>query len=234
MIGLSCEQMRELAPELALGVVEGTERAQALAHLAHCNECRTFVEELSRVADHLLLLAPEAEPPVGFETAVMSRLGGVRTTSRLDHRPTRRALALAAAIVLVVGVAGGVVVDRVGRSNSELNREYVSALRTLGGSSLRATRLRSPAGPALGEAFVYQGHPSWLFVEIHDVTLADGQYRVRLLGQSGAQMLVDGLTVSRGSGSLGWTLPLDVRQLTTVEVVDPAGTVRYQGQLPGP
>ena len=65
MIDPRCEEFRELAPELALGIVEGEERGRALEHLADCPDCRRRVEELSEVADGLLLAAPHREPPVG-------------------------------------------------------------------------------------------------------------------------------------------------------------------------
>ena len=64
-----CEETRGLAAELALGIVEGEERGRALEHLAVCPECRRRVEQLSEVADELLLLAPAKEVPVGFESA---------------------------------------------------------------------------------------------------------------------------------------------------------------------
>jgi anti-sigma factor RsiW len=69
-----CEELREQAPELALGIVEGEERGRALEHLADCPDCRRRVEELSEVADELLLLAPHKEVPVGFESRVLSRV----------------------------------------------------------------------------------------------------------------------------------------------------------------
>jgi Putative zinc-finger len=63
---LGCEQVKELAPELALGIAEGEERAAALRHLSGCARCRQLVSELSAVGDELLLLAPAREPPPGF------------------------------------------------------------------------------------------------------------------------------------------------------------------------
>ena len=62
-----CDEVRAVAPELALGIVEGEERGLALEHLAECPDCRRRVEELSEVAAELLLLAPHEEVPVGFE-----------------------------------------------------------------------------------------------------------------------------------------------------------------------
>ena len=75
----------DLAAELALGIADGEERAEALRHLSTCAECRHVVEELSQVADELLILAPIEEPPAGFESRVVERLG--------LRRPPRRGLA---------------------------------------------------------------------------------------------------------------------------------------------
>jgi anti-sigma-K factor RskA len=70
-----CARLRELAPELALGVLTGEERAEARKHLATCPDCREYVLELTSVGDSLLALVPGAEPPLGFEDRVLSRLG---------------------------------------------------------------------------------------------------------------------------------------------------------------
>ncbi|HEX4220800.1 MAG TPA: anti-sigma factor [Pseudonocardiaceae bacterium] len=70
-----CARMRELAPELALGVLTGEERGEARKHLASCPDCREYVLELTSVGDGLLALVPGAEPPVGFEDRVLSRMG---------------------------------------------------------------------------------------------------------------------------------------------------------------
>jgi hypothetical protein len=70
-----CARLRELAPELALGVLTGEERAEARNHLATCADCREYVLELTSVSDGLLALVPGAEPPVGFEDRLLSRMG---------------------------------------------------------------------------------------------------------------------------------------------------------------
>ena len=55
---MECDQIRDLAPELALGIADGAERASALRHVANCPDCRRVLDELSTVSDELLLLAP--------------------------------------------------------------------------------------------------------------------------------------------------------------------------------
>jgi hypothetical protein len=63
---MGCEQVRELAPELAIGTADGQQRDAALRHAATCADCRQLVAELSTVVDDLLLLAPSLEPSPGF------------------------------------------------------------------------------------------------------------------------------------------------------------------------
>src|ERR1700739_2667861 len=73
--GMSCAEFHDSAAELALGVLTGRERAEALAHLDHCEACREHVRQLTMTGEELLGLLPPREPPAGFETRVMERLG---------------------------------------------------------------------------------------------------------------------------------------------------------------
>lgn len=70
----ACARIRELAPELALGLLTGEARADALAHLERCEGCRADVAALAQVADEVLLAAPEVAPPPGFADRVVARL----------------------------------------------------------------------------------------------------------------------------------------------------------------
>ena len=106
--GLSCAEAEALAPELALGTIDGAERAAVLSHLAGCAKCRDLVDQLAGVADGLLLLAPRTEPPPGFETRVLSRMTtspAAERTARPSRRP-RRALVGVAAVALIAALAG--------------------------------------------------------------------------------------------------------------------------------
>jgi hypothetical protein len=71
---LTCDELRANAAEMALGILSGAERADALDHMEHCVSCRTLVEGLAQTGDSLLLLAPEADPPIGFEASVAALL----------------------------------------------------------------------------------------------------------------------------------------------------------------
>ncbi|HKY65932.1 MAG TPA: zf-HC2 domain-containing protein, partial [Acidimicrobiales bacterium] len=67
---LRCDDVREVAPDIALGLLTGEERADALAHLERCEGCRAEVASLAVAADEVLLAAPEAAPPPGFADRV--------------------------------------------------------------------------------------------------------------------------------------------------------------------
>ncbi|GAA5032143.1 hypothetical protein [Streptomyces siamensis] len=71
---VTCEKVREVGAELALGVLPGRERAGAVAHLDECAGCREYVEQLTLVGDGLIGLLPGSEPPVGFEARVAQSL----------------------------------------------------------------------------------------------------------------------------------------------------------------
>src|SRR3984957_5326550 len=73
--GVTCGELADVAAELALGGLTGRERAVAIAHLGTCEVCREDVRQLMATGEQLRELLPPAEPPVGFETRVLERLG---------------------------------------------------------------------------------------------------------------------------------------------------------------
>ena len=126
---MSCEQVRELAPELTIGIADGQQRDAALRHAATCPDCRRLISELSSVVDDVLLLGPSHEPPPGFAARTVASISpppaaavpeGMRdpvpSPARRVRQP-RRALArggtrsrwaaAAAACLAAAGVSGG-------------------------------------------------------------------------------------------------------------------------------
>jgi hypothetical protein len=82
----------DVIAELALGLLDGEERAAALAHIEQCPDCQAEVAALTASGEQLLLLAPEVPPPAGFETRVLSRIGPEADGGgQLGPPPPRRA-----------------------------------------------------------------------------------------------------------------------------------------------
>lgn len=208
-----CDEVRAVAPELALGIVEGEERGLALEHLAECPDCRRRVEELSEVADELLLLAPHAEVPVGFEQRALAPLQPERPPRR--RRRLLGVLAPAAAAMAAVAITLVFVSD-----DLRLASQYRDTLGVANGSRFEAYTLRAGDAPA-GTVFAYAGSPSWLFVTVdrghRDLRAAE------LVTNDGARKPLTWFDVTPQSGGSGGTVAVDPDQVHVVRLLPGAG-----------
>jgi hypothetical protein len=210
---MSCEQTRALAAELALGITDGAERAQALRHLAECADCRRLVEELSTVADDLLLLAPDHEPPAGFESRVLERLA---PTPRPRRR--RRALLAPVAAAAAAALAAAAIVFATTGDDRRLAAHYRDTLAVAHGSSFEAAPIRDPGGARAGIVYGYRGAPSWVFVALNRPYRSKA-YAVELTTSSGRRVPMGALRVDPKTGSAGQTIPLDLGDVKAVRLV---------------
>ncbi len=115
MTAMTCDELHEVACELALDLLGGVERASALAHLETCEPCRHEVAALTEITEDILVLAPTAEPSAGFAAGVLARIDRLATPTtttphavkpaprrRLWARPARVLAAAAIAIAIIV------------------------------------------------------------------------------------------------------------------------------------
>jgi hypothetical protein len=218
------DEVRELAPELALGIAAGEQRARALAHMASCAECRTLVDDLSRTADSMLLLGPQKEPPIGFESQAISRVRGMHPRQRL------RAAGLIAAIVLVAIGATVIVMQAMTARDRDLSDRYLALLEGRSRGELFASALRTADGGRAGQVFAYEGSSNWIFIVVtarggngvHDIVLTP---RAQAAGSTvGRIRLVD------GRGSWGSTTGLDLRGLR-VQLLDADGKQAFEARF---
>lgn len=111
MSEMNCAMLADVAAELALGVLTGRERADAIEHLDRCEACREDVHKLLVTGEELLGLLPPAEPPAGFETRVLDRLGLMSSATPVTPAPVTLAPVAPApvlpAIALPATVAAG-------------------------------------------------------------------------------------------------------------------------------
>ncbi|WP_314225073.1 hypothetical protein [Streptomyces zaehneri] len=163
MTDRDCEWLRAVADELALGILPGQERAEAIAHLDRCPTCRKHVEHLTFVGDGLLSLLPGSEPPAGFETRVTDRLGLNRPARR--RRP-RAGVAAAAAVAIALGFgfggwAVGTAVEGASAPPSRSSQPPGSE------HGLLAASLLAPDHRPVGRIFAYTGSPGWVYMSVH-------------------------------------------------------------------
>jgi hypothetical protein len=228
---MSCAEFHDSAAELALGVLTGRERAEALAHLDHCEACREHVRQLTMTGEQMLGLLPTAEPPAGFETRVMDRLGlSAPAPQPLRHRrrrPTwghgfspRRVLAAAAVVVAVLGAALG---------GWGLHGATAPASATLTSARLLAS---SDHGP-VGQVYMFNGDTPWMYMSV-DVESGNETVICQLVSADGHVTTIGTFQLADGYGAWGspaWTgdgAPVGARLVTTNGVVLAAGTFHAQ------
>lgn len=209
-----CEETRELAPELALGIVEGEERGRALEHLADCPDCRRRVEELAEVADELLLLAPHKEVPVGFESRV---LGRVLPSPPPRRRRRRLALVLAPAAAALAAVA---ITLAIVSGDLRLADQYRGTLQEANGKEFDAYSLYG-GGSFAGTVFSYQGAPNWLLITVDQAHQADLR-SAQLVMDDGRQVPLKWFHLDP-SGSSGGGIPVDPHEVSVLRLLPGAG-----------
>lgn len=215
MRALDCTTVRELAPEFACDVLDGEMRADVVAHVDECAACRTLVTQLAETADSVVLLAPEAEPPSGFERRVVARLTADRRRSRVR---SARLVALVAAAAVILSVVVVRVVDST-RSGSTT------------APAVETVPMVGAGGATVGRVDVVENGPTASLALTVDYALRDGAYRVVLAPESTARQVLGTMTVSGGRGAWAGTARVDDGP-AGLELVDDAGTVPCSARLP--
>jgi hypothetical protein len=222
-----CQEIRGLAAELALGIADGEDRGRVLEHVADCADCRREVESLSALADELLVLAPEHEPPLGFELRVLRSL----EPPRAKRGPTVRRLALLAAAVLVaVGVTAGAMLLEF-RDERRLAAHYRATLAQAQGSYFGAVRLHDAAGESAGVVFAYRGSPSWLTITVASEH-RDSVQGAELVAASGERIRLASFRLV--DGVWGGALPVGLEAAAAVHLLDEDGRSLLIAELGNP
>lgn len=235
---MGCQEFSDVAAELALGVLTGRERAQALAHLDHCAPCREKVRQLTATGEGLLGLLPSVEPPAGFEARVMDRIGlappapspasraswisrmslpgrkPARRAATGQARPagrTRRVLALAAVSLAVVAAGLGGWGLRPGTSAPA-------------GAPLSSATLQSVSHQAAGKIFLYEGSSRWLYMSVN-MPSGNGTVICEVQSRDGHITTVGSFRLTDGRGYWGSPVPATHGSLTGARLVGPGGTV---------
>lgn len=215
MIAPACAAIRDRAEELALGILDGAERAEVLRHVNGCASCLAAVQELAEVADALPHLAPEVEPPPGFERRVL-------TVMRGDHTRIRRRRAMALAATAAAAAILAVAVVRIVDANRVEQRQAAPALSTVA--------MKGGGGLTVGRVTISQGAPAQIAVAV-DYAVPEGIYALELRPDRGAVTRLGTMTVTSGSGE--WTGPVDLARDrgAVLAMVDASGAVVCEAEL---
>jgi hypothetical protein len=219
MSDLSCARMRELAPELALDVLTGYERATAQAHLGMCAPCREYVSSLTQIGDRMLTLVPGVEPPVGFEDRALARMG---LTAPPAQAPRRRwwpmALVAASVAAVVFGFGGWMAADMT------TDGTPVAASGTAH-QVLRFAQLRNSSQRQIGQVFTYEGSPSWVWMSIAMTDANVGTVWCELQTLDGKVIPIGEFPLSGGKGSWGAQIKVDPNTVVGARLTSDQGNV---------
>ncbi len=216
-----CVAVSELLPELALGTLSGTERADVLAHLDRCAACRERSADWAAMVDVFPTLLGEAEPPAGFEARTLERLKADR--SKVARRPRlQRVLAVAAivAAAVIVSVAAVRIIDARGGSGSS-------------DTDVASANMVGNGGRYAGDAFTTSGHDRYVFVDVN-FGAKSGMYRIEAVDAKDRVTALGRLAVSGGHGAWAGELPASGGHdaLAMVRLVDSSGAVLCAARFP--
>jgi hypothetical protein len=246
---MTCGELADVAAELALGVLTGRERAMAVAHLDTCDACREDVRQLMATGEQLLELLPPAEPPAGFETRVLERLGlpapapapepaepqrvprreelpAARNVTRPGAgRPGRpparpRARRLRRALA---AAAMGLAVIAAGLGGWRIGAGAPPAATSAAGP-LTTASLVSATHQNVGNIFLYSGSERWLYMSV-DLGAGDESVKCQVVSTDGHVTTIGTFRLNGGYGGWGAPDPGNVGTLHGARLVSASGTV---------
>jgi hypothetical protein len=216
----TCDEFADNLAELALGILTGRDRVATLAHVESCPRCADELEQLARAADAALQLAPDVEPPVGFETRLFSRMGVATAPTRRRAVPPRWVLATAAAVIaLIAGVSIGWVTKGTPVGHTQATQQQAAPA----GTPVAAADLMENGVP-VGHVFAYGGAKPWMFMTLADSS-AQGKVTCVVVTADGVTHTVGTFTVDQGYGSWGAALHVAPTDIRRAEVLAPNGAV---------
>jgi hypothetical protein len=249
---MDCDSLSDVAPELALEVLDGRERADALAHLEVCARCRRLVSTMAADADVLLLIAPPADPPPGFDQRVLRSLAAraKRTATPAVRRDRRGSDALpdraseprpsppppSRGRLRTPSRRRSRALASLALAASVAAVSFVLGTGTTPSPALATAEMRTGDGDVVGRVLVHTGDPAALLVtvpgwadEFGRYERADAAYSLRIERAGEPPQLVP--YELDGEPTWGTTIDGDPDAITAVAVVDRAGRVWCEAEV---
>jgi hypothetical protein len=132
-------------------------------------------------------------------------------------------------VLLVVATTASVLLLSL-QDERELAGHYRAALENVGGEYFQAARLHDTRQTPVGQVFGYQGNPSWLFVVVY-APYRQTPLTGTLTTIGGETVPLRALDLDAQRASWGGEIPVDLRDVELVRLVDQSGSV-YQARIP--
>lgn len=227
------DDVRALAAEYALGMLEPGDRAAVELHLATCDACRAHVADEQRVLDALGRSIPQVAPPASLRGRVLAAAVRPNDTGEATPRTTAtarpmRLWLIAASVLLVTAVGAWQILSTRERTRDAERAEQARAMAVIAAADLVRFDLTGPDSArarafwshrhgmvfsAEGLAPLPAGRTYQLWVISHGAPISAGVFEIATDGRARVVMATPD-------------------SLTTVEAV--AVTVEPSGGLPAP
>jgi hypothetical protein len=254
---VTCLEVREFLPELAIGVLSAEEREAVERHLQWCAGCRKESADLGQAAATFGLALPPASVPQGLGERVVERVRRAAGAPGTPRRARTAAAAVAAAVVAVASLGWGAVMagraDRFAERAARADQEAAVAVerfqRVLGqvipdqdvGPSQthlgQLTPVTASAGGGVALQLVSPRLLDFVMVIVNGLDPAATDqlpYRVRLLNAEGDQLRAGRIEELDANGSAEVFHQFETQDLsgyTRVNVVNARGEVVLAGTV---
>lgn len=203
-----CDQDKAVLAAHALGALDEAEALTVERHVASCEWCQAELGELDEVRTALDTLPPEAwleGPPDGADLLLQRTLRAARA-ERAGRQLSRRLVgAVAAAVLAVVAIGGGVLLGRGTAPQTVVQAEPGSTAPT----PPPGTRTGSATDPATGVRLTVRVEPAagWVRVSAAVTGIPAGQRcRIVVVGKDGQREIAGSWLVSEKGAKEGTTL----------------------------
>jgi Putative zinc-finger len=228
----TCEDVRPLLPDFALGSLEGTDDLDARRHLRGCATCRRELEALS---DGLEVFAAALERPAPPE--LHDRISDVLATEWADPpapgrrtavpRAWRVGLAASLALVVMAGWFGWWQLGRARDADADAT-SYRTVLATLGGTGFRVGTLQSSSDrPVSGSVVAYESSHDQSFVVVFVRTPeVEGEGRL-VVSRSDGTTWDPGVPLQfdgDGDAAVWWVTERTIMSMTGLRIMAPDGS----------
>jgi Putative zinc-finger len=254
---VTCLEVRELLPELAVDTITPGDRTEVERHLQWCAGCRKEASDLGQAASILAFSLTPASMPEGLGERVVDRVRRAAGGSSTPRRTRTAVAAIVAAMVAVASLGWGAVMagraDRFADRAEQAQRERARAIEefqkifsgVIPGEEISSNndahlgQLAPVAGGTGGAAVLQLVSPTMLdFVIVIANGLSDDAdrlpYRVRLSNDAGQVLRAGRIAELDANGGAEVFREFKTQPLTgfsTVTVVDAAGEVVLTGTV---
>jgi putative zinc finger protein len=254
---VTCLEVRELLPELAVDTIAPEDRTEVERHLQWCAGCRKEASDLGQAAAILAFSLTPATVPQGLGERVVDRVRRATGSSGTPRRARTVAAAIVAAMVAVASLGWGAVMagraDRFADRAEQAQRERAQAIEQFqkvlapvvpgveisSNDDAHLGQLAPVAGGTGGAAVLQLVSPTLLdFVFVIVNGLSDDAdllpYRVQLSNAAGQELRagrIDELDSDGGAEVFRQFQTQDLTGFSTVTVVDSSGEVVLTGTV---